>query len=295
MIRRPRAMSTSEPLVTVLVACRNTHPGFLELALASVLGQSSPGWRLLVIDHASDRQETLAVLRALEDRDDPRVLVIRSDARYLTGVLNAGLRAATTPFVCVLHADDLLDEHALDVLNDAIAARPDVDYFYSARRFIDELGRPISGVYPPADEFSAADFAAKCPVKGLHCWRVAAALAIGGMDEELGLHGGDDWDFPWRMAEAGFRFGAIPECLYLYRDHREDERLTTHVPLDVQVEQVRRILAKHGLDEAAIDAGVEMRVRDYLRQALFRDASDRVEKEASSFDPRAGWREAYKR
>jgi glycosyltransferase involved in cell wall biosynthesis len=295
MIRRVLAVSSSEPLVTVLVACRNAHSGFLELALESVFGQSSGSWRLLVIDHASDRPETMAVLRALEDQQDPRVRVIRSDARYLTGALNAGLHAATTPFVCVLHGDDLLDERALAALNDAIAARPEVDYFYSARRFIDELGRPISGVYPAAEEVSVADFVAKCPVKGLHCWRVAAALEIGGMDEELGLHGADDWDFPWLMAEAGFRFAAIPHCLYLYRDHREHERLTTHVPLDVQVEHVRRILAKHGLDESAIDAQVELRRQDYLRQALFEDASDRRQKEAAGFDPRAGWREPHTR
>jgi glycosyltransferase involved in cell wall biosynthesis len=280
-------------LVTVLMPCRDAHPRFLGLALRSVLEQSSPRWRLLVIDDASERADTLGVLRRLECSGDPRVRVVPSGSRYVTGALNTGMRTATTPYVCMLHCDDLLGGDAIATLNEVIEDDPRVDYFYSARRFIDEHGRALSGIQKAPERISPEDFVKTCPVKGLHCWRVEAALAIGGMDETLGLHAGDDYDFPWRMAEAGFRFKPIRDCLYLYRDHREHERLTTHVPLDVQIAHLRAMFAKHGLDETSIREQISSRQDDYLRQALFETSDDRRTKEAAGFDPRTGWRASY--
>jgi glycosyltransferase involved in cell wall biosynthesis len=281
------------PLVTVLLTCRNSHPRFLLLALRSVLRQSSARWRLLVIDDASEQADTLAVFRRLERVRDPRVRIVRSRSRHVTGALNEGMREATTPCVCVLHSDDVLVETAIATLNAAIEANPHVHYFHSARQVIDERGRALSRIYPARELCSAADFLGTPPVKALHCWRVEAALSIGGMDETLGLHGGDDYDFPWCMAEAGFRFCAIPDCLYLFRDHRAHERLTTHVPLDVQIAHLRTMFAKHGLDEDAITGQVEWRRRSYLREALFATWADRRAKELSGFDPRSGWRFSY--
>ena len=87
---------------------------------------------------------------------------------------------------------------------------------------------------------------------------------------------------------------AIPECLYYYRDHREHFRLTTHVPLDRQVSELRKIWTKHGLTDGEIESQIERRTRGYLQQALFRDEQDRIKKEASGFDPHQGWREPYR-
>jgi hypothetical protein len=131
------------------------------------------------------------------------------------------------------------------------------------------------------------------PVKPLHCWRVSAALALGGMDESFGPHGGDDYDFPWSMAEHGARFSALQECLYLYRDHREHSRLTTHVPLDVQVSELARIFAKHGVSKERARVEIARRRDDYLRQALYATEEERRRKEAEGFDARAGWRQRY--
>jgi hypothetical protein len=40
------------------------------------------------------------------------------------------------------------------------------------------------------------------------------------MDGTLNSVGPDDFDFPWSMAEHGAVVRAIPDCLYLDRDHR---------------------------------------------------------------------------
>ena len=293
MSERP-ATAASAVLVTILMPCRNAHLGFLEEALESVYAQTSGRWELLVVDDHSDDRATLRALRDLAAQRDERVQVVASRARMVTGALNTGMSLARTPFVCALHCDDLLDPRAISVLTRAIERHGEVDYFHSARRFIDESGRRLSGVYPARASFGLDDFVRGCPVKSLHCWRTSAGLAVGGMDEAIGLHAADDYDFPWRMAEAGYVFRAVPECLYSIRDHRAHFRLTTHVPLDRQISEFVTMFRKHGVDERETQREVERRTGDYLRQALYASEDDRREKERAGFDARQGWRVAYR-
>jgi glycosyltransferase involved in cell wall biosynthesis len=239
----------------------------------------------------SDNLETTEVLKELRNSKDKRISVIKNKSRLLTGALNTGMRYAKTPFVCSLLCDDLLDEKTIEVLNRYIDEYPDVDYFHSSRMYIDENGNPISGIKRAIESFNLSDFKSYGPVKHLHCWKVKSALAIGGMDESLGLHGADDYDFPWCMAEAGYSFKAIPECLYYYRDHREHYRLTTHVPLNTQINELKKIWKKHGLTEEEMEEQVKIRTSRYLKQALYLDDQDKKRKESENYDIREGWRE----
>ena len=129
---------------------------------------------------------------------------------------------------------------------------PEVDVFHASRMFIDEEDRPISEVHAARDSFSLVDFETGSPVKHPLCWRLDLALELGGFDESLDPIGIDDYDFPWTMAEAGARFMAIEDCLYLVRDHRDGFRLTTHVPRSVHVRALRQIMRKHGVERARI-------------------------------------------
>lgn len=267
-------MTEASTLVTVLMPCWRPHQGFLKAALDSVFAQTSGSWKLLVI---VDNDEDAALAGALLP-EDPRAAVIRNESALVTWKLNTGMRHAGTPFVCSLLGDDLLAPHAISVLNTHIGSYPGVDYFHSSHAYIDAAGRRTGRVYNARVSFTLADFKNQGQVKHLNCWRVRAALEIGGMDESLGLHGADDYDFPWCMAEAGCVFRAIPDYLYLYRDHQEHFRLTTHVPLKTQIRELRKIWAKHGLTEAEMEAQIERRSKGYLRQALFLDEQDRLER-----------------
>src|SRR5947209_4515716 len=115
------------------------------------------------------------------------------------------MKAAETEFVALLLSDDLWSPDAVAMLEDHIARYPHADFFHSARRYIDDVGRPISSVYPARASVTLADFFAASPVKHLLCWRRSLALSIGGMDEQTKC-GPDDFDFPWTMAEHGAIF-----------------------------------------------------------------------------------------
>jgi hypothetical protein len=271
---------------------RDYHEGYLHEAVGSMLGQSSPEWRLLVIVEPSGRSELERILA--EPLADPRIAITNNEGRKLAGAFNTGMRRAETPFVGILLGDDQWAPDAVEVLTTSIAAHPDTDFFHTSRRIIDEAGRPISSVQPSRSVGSPDDFVRSSPVKHLLCWRRDKGLAIGGMDESLNSVGVDDYDFPWTMAERGAVFTAIPECLYVYRDHREEFRLTTHLPLSHHKREIVRIMRKHGVDRSTIRKTVAAAQDSYLRQCLYRSRLDRMLKRRRGHDPRAGWRESYR-
>jgi glycosyltransferase involved in cell wall biosynthesis len=268
--------------VTLLLPCWRPDWSFLREAVASVLGQTSPLWELLICCEAGEdeavRQQVTAWTGA-----DRRVAILVNERKLLSGALNTGMRRAATEFVAILLGDDLLAPEAVAVLGRNILDHPRCDFFHSSRRIIDENGENISPVYPARESFALEEFKRWSPVKHMLCFRREKALEIGGIDENLGLHGADDYDFPWCMAEAGCVFRAVPECLYLYRDHHQHFRLTTHVPLTVQLQELEKIWRKHGMTEEEIRIQSTIRTSGYLRQALSLDWDDTQTKEESGF------------
>ncbi len=277
-------------LVTALVPVKNYHPAYLRESVGSLLAQSSPRWRALLV-HAPGMGPELE--RCLQTRDE-RITLIEQQGRKLAGALNTGMRAANTEFTAILFADDLWSTDAVEVLEANIAGRPEIDFFHSARRIVDDRGAPISGVHGAVADIRPEMFAQSGPVKHLLCWRRKLGLEIGGMDESLNSVGPDDYDFPWSMMDAGARFGAIQECLYVYRDHRACHRLTTHLPLRTHLRETRRIMRKHGVPEAVIRCRLADARGSYLRQCLYATRFDAWVKRVLGHDPTRGWRETYR-
>ena len=282
----------TEPAVTALLPVKDYRADYLSEAVGSLLEQSSPHWRAVVIHPAQIRDRLRADLG--EAADDPRIELVEERGRRLAGALNTGMRAARTEFTAILFADDLWEPHAVEGLERAIGERPDVDFFHSGRRYVDDHGASISDVIGPREDVTPDTFAAGESIKHLLCWRRELALTIGGMDETLSSVGPDDYDFPWSMAEAGARFGSIPECLYVYRDHRSCYRLTTHLPLRTHVRDTRRILRKHGVPRAEVQRRVAAAREGYLRQCLYTSPFDAWIKRLLRRDPARGWRESYR-
>lgn len=279
------------PLVTAILPLKNYHERFLRAALGSMFAQSSSTWRLIVVVEPEDQAQFTALLAT--ELTDARIMLIVNTGRKLAGAINTGMKAASTNFVAILLGDDLWDVHAVEVLEQSILAHPEADFFHSARRVIDEHDQLISNVYPARVSFTLADFWQGSPVKHLLCWRRELGLAVGGVDESLNSVGPDDYDFPWVMAEHGARFHAIQDCLYIYRDHREGYRLTTHQPLDHHVREIDRILIKHDVPAHERTRILRAASKGYLRQCLYRNARDQRWKDWLGFDASRGWRERY--
>jgi glycosyltransferase involved in cell wall biosynthesis len=270
---------------------KDYQPEYLRRSLNSMFRQTSAAWRLLIVVEPNVRDSIAAVVE--REVRDARVDLIVNEGRKLSGAFNTGMLHARTDFVAILFGDDMWAPDAVAVLGENIRRHPGSDFFHSARMVVDEDDRPLSSVHPSRPEVKLADFTHSPPVKHLLCWRRDLALSLGGMDETLNSVGPDDFDFPWTMAENGAVFTAVPECLYLYRDHREGFRLTTHLPRSTHVREIKRILRKHGASRHEVLRFVRTARRSYLRQCLYRSRLDRWIKKRVGLDPRRGWREIY--
>lgn len=90
--------------VTVVIPARNRWP-WLADAIDSALNQSHPSTQVIVVDDASSDGSAEHVKARYGDR----VHLIRNPRRAeKSRSRNAGIRAATTDFVCMLDSDDLL-------------------------------------------------------------------------------------------------------------------------------------------------------------------------------------------
>jgi glycosyltransferase involved in cell wall biosynthesis len=271
---------------------RAYDPGYLRQAVDSLHEQTDPRWRLVIVAEEEDRERIAGELAA--DLADERVELAANEGRKLSGALNTGMRRARAEFAAILFGDDLWAPNAVEVLTGLIRRNPEVDFFHSARRIIDDEGTPLSSVQRPPAQVRTEDFVTGAPVKHLLCWRVRTALALGGMDESLNSVGPDDWDFPWSMAEAGAAFLAVDECLYLYRDHRRCYRLTTHLPLSVHAREIRRIMRKHGAGRRATSRRVAAARATYLRQCLYDSRLEQWARRLTGAQPGNVWRETYR-
>jgi glycosyltransferase involved in cell wall biosynthesis len=268
------------------------HPAYLREAIDSIFAQTSPHWRLVIVADESLRTQELEGVREVEDE---RVDVIHTSARNLAGAINVGMRHCRTPFAASLFADDLWAPKAVQVLTDHVRAHPEIDFFHSSRRIIDDDGNPVSSIHHSVPEMHLEDFRRGSSIKHLLCWRVERALAIGGIDESISpAVGPDDWDFPWSMAESGARFMAIQDCLYVYRDHRRCYRLTIHEPRTAHRTGIRDTMRKHGVDEQEIDRWIDEAESSFLKQCLYESRIDRLIRRIARSQPGTAWRQTYR-
>lgn len=261
---------TTREKISILLPCKEQREEYLSEAVGSVLAQTSPHWELLV---GIDPQAPRWIEEWFERQSDPRVRITPLARSGFAAALNALLADAHTPFVSILLSDDRYALQAVATLLEYRRRFPDVDFFHTSRRYIDEEGRPFGSVMPSGLVELAHFKRWGSPVKHLLCWRRELGNQLGGMDESLSLIGCDDFDFPWRMAEAGARFHAVPECLYEYRVHDRSPRLTTTTPPDEHLEIVAQMFRKHRVSRAETCAFLQHAARSYVFKAYLGSTS----------------------
>ncbi len=134
------------------------RPEFLDVALATVLGQTLRDFELIISDDSADPD----VESVVSKWSDPRIRYVRNPRRGEPGANRDHLLSlATGKYVKFLHDDDFLFPEALERLTEA-AERYGAAIVFSSWCVIDEIGRPgqlLSGVGPaeerifPAEEF----------------------------------------------------------------------------------------------------------------------------------------------
>ena len=123
--------------LTVVVPVYNAGP-FLKKAVESLLAEALPGLEIIIVDDGS----TDGGVRALEGLP---VRVLRQKNKGEAAARNAGVQAATAPWVTFLDADDVMVPGALSFRLDYLRAHPEESAVGGLpSRLIDERG-DVSG------------------------------------------------------------------------------------------------------------------------------------------------------
>jgi SAM-dependent methyltransferase len=168
----------------------------------------------------------------------PGAPLLRQDNRGLAAARNTGLRAARSPFVLFLDADDLLTPPAVAAGLACLDRHPEAAFVYGAHRRIDAEGNPLGGRrYDPVTGDSLAALLRGNPI-AMHAtvlYRRAALVDSGGFDERLPLC--EDYDVYLRLARS-HPLASHPVETALYRWHGQNMSTRSRTML-------RAVLAVH--------------------------------------------------
>lgn len=102
-----------EALVTVVIPTYN-RARFLHRAIRSVMKQTMPRWKLLIVDDGSKDRTERVVSRYM--RQDPRIRYVKlKKNRGVSYTLNYALKLVDTPYFSQLDADDWYEKDTLEI------------------------------------------------------------------------------------------------------------------------------------------------------------------------------------
>lgn len=233
------------PLVTVVVTNFN-EGAFITDAIHSLQAQTFEDFIAIIVDDAST-DDSLAIAAA-QVGDDSRFQIIRHpENRGLSAARNTGLRAADTPFICFLDADDFFFPDNLEERLGALIGQlhiPEVVGVYSGVRQVDEHVT-FADVGPSMPAQLQHDFHDHLSAEGSCPFNCHAPLLrteimqrFGGFDETM-RHGAEDWEMWQRILRQGYVLQATPSALAVYR--QKSSSMVRAMP-GQHLEQAKRLL-----------------------------------------------------
>ncbi|MGH8782880.1 glycosyltransferase [Paraburkholderia sp.] len=218
ILQRIAAMS-DRPLISVVMPTYNPKPEWLKEAIESIRNQLYPNWELCIADDLSTDPAIRPLLEQLS-REDSRIKVIfREQNGHISAASNSALQLAVGDWVALLDHDDLLPEHALYCVANAIVANPSVRMIYSDEDKIDASGRRHDPYFKcdwNLDLFYSQNF-----FSHLGVYHKPLLDTVGGF--RIGVEGSQDYDLVLRCIEhVGVdAIHHIPRVLYHWRVHAE--------------------------------------------------------------------------
>lgn len=258
-----------KPLVSVVMPVYNPNPSWLEMAIASVSAQSYPHWELCIADDAS----TDSAIRPMLERyalEDQRIKVMfREQNGHISAASNSALTLAQGEWIALLDHDDVLAEHALFWVVDAINRHPDCRMMYSDEDKIDEAGVRSDPYFKCS--WNPDLFYSQNMFSHLGVCQANLVREVGGF--RVGLEGSQDYDLALRCIE---RIGPeqvhhIPRLLYHWRIHADSTAHSSEAKPYAMVAGERALndhLVRQGINAKAESLGYGYRVRYALPAVL---------------------------
>ena len=218
-IQKRIAVMPDRPLISVVMPTYNPKPEWLKEAIESIRNQLYPNWELCIADDLSTDPAIRPLLEQLSG-EDPRIKVIfRERNGHISAASNSALQLATGDWVALLDHDDLLPEHALYCVANAIVANPSARLIYSDEDKMDASGRRHDPYFKcdwNRDLFYSQNF-----FSHLGVFHKPLLDTVEGF--RIGIEGSQDYDLVLRCIEHvdDDAIHHIPRVLYHWRVHAE--------------------------------------------------------------------------
>ena len=216
---RPAGSIDNTVTIGVVVPVYNPPIDFLAECIASVRAQTARNWQLVVSDDGSTDPSTVAFLDALEQDDDPRITVVRSENGGIAAACNCGLERITTTHFGWLDHDDALNPRAMEIFSERLQQRNDDGQqtlvIYSDEDKIDPKGRHFELYCKP--DFSAELLMTQMYLCHFTAFDTQAVRDLGGFRSSM--DGAQDFDLALRLLPqlSTANVEHVPHPLYHWR------------------------------------------------------------------------------
>ena len=261
LIKQHIATFQQLPRLSIIMPIYNTRPEHLREAIESVLNQLYPHWELCAVDDASPSDQIAPLLKEFAERDGRIKVSLREQNGGISACTNTALEMASGDWIILMDHDDLLPEHALYMVAEAINRNADAAIIYSDEDHIDAIGRRHGPYFKPDWNYDL--FLSQNIVSHLGAYRADLARLAGGFRE--GFEGSQDWDFALRVFEVApnAKVEHIPFILYHWRQTGDTFSNTS---LERAVTAAERAVNEHfartGQNAVAIPEGHSSYLRD---------------------------------
>jgi O-antigen biosynthesis protein len=218
---------TDKPLISVVMPVYNAKPEWLARAIESVRQQIYPYWELCIADDASLDIAIRPILMRYA-KEDPRIkLVFRKKNGHISAASNSAIGLASGAWVAFLDQDDLLEEHALFWVADAINRHPHARLIYSDEDKIDENGQRFDPYFK--SDWNLDLFYSHNLITHLGIYEGNLLRDLDGL--RLGYEGAQDYDLALRFIERikADQIYHIPRILYHWRAHAKSTSRAVNV------------------------------------------------------------------
>jgi glycosyltransferase involved in cell wall biosynthesis len=211
-----RSEDRRDDVVSVAVSLYN-YARFLGPCLDSIGAQAYPFLDLIVVDDASDKDDSLIVARDwLASRADrfERVLLLRHLRNQgLAAARNTAFERARGDFVFVIDADNMIYPRAIARLHQVLRADTFAAAYSQLEFFGSETRLGFADVWT-TERFKSGNYVDAMSLVSKQAWR-----RVGGYSHIEG--GWEDYDFWCKFVEHGLSAAYIPEILCRYRVHEK--------------------------------------------------------------------------
>jgi glycosyltransferase involved in cell wall biosynthesis/SAM-dependent methyltransferase len=238
-----------KPLISVLMPVYDPPLELLDQAIQSVRKQLYPEWELCIADDAS-KDDSVRQLLARHAGEDRRIKVhYRQQNGHISKASNSALELATGEFIALLDNDDLLSEHALFHVAQAIVDNPEAGLIYSDEDKIDAAGSRSTPYFKP--DWNPDLFLSHNMINHLGCYRAELVRSIQGF--RPGYEGSQDYDLALRCIEtlADYQIVHIPRVLYHWR------AVPSSTALSAQAKNYALQAGKRAIDDHFTRCGID--------------------------------------